>query len=70
MRYTQLIPELVDDKPDEEHYQVLEIRANNVIIPPQKTTYWCKSFKLSPDLIEKKHHIVKVRLFNIINKLY
>lgn len=65
MRYTQLIQEpFIIEKPEDEEYKVLEIRANNFSIPSELTTYWCKSFQISQELMDKKHHIVKVK-FNL-----
>lgn len=44
--------------------ETLEIRAKNIKIPAQVTTYWCQSIKLEPYLIKNKHHIVEVNNVN------
>lgn len=60
MRYTQLIKDISEDEKLKNKYKIMEIRANDTEIPPQKTTYWCKAFQLPEELIKKKHHIVRV----------
>lgn len=63
MTYTQVlnINENVNQKKNYiKNLKVLEIRAKNIKIPAQITTYWCRIIKLKPNLINTKHHIVEV----------
>lgn len=42
----------------EHNYVSVEVRLENVKIPPKETTYWCHIQKLD-DFIKNKHHIVQ-----------
>ncbi|XP_052580952.1 dopamine beta-hydroxylase [Peromyscus californicus insignis] len=39
--------------------QTIEIRAPDILIPDNETTYWCHVFVLPPDFSERRHHIIK-----------
>lgn len=40
--------------------QTIEIRAPDILIPDNETTYWCYVFVLPPDFSEHRRHIIKV----------
>ncbi|KAI1724249.1 dopamine beta-hydroxylase [Ditylenchus destructor] len=61
MKYTQLLQQLVEDPaPVKTPYvKTLDIRANNIRVPAQRTTYWCQSVELDSSVKHSKHHIIK-----------
>lgn len=54
----QLIRADVPEGPPEDAEKV-EIRASNVKVPSDETTYWCHVQKL-PETLFNKHHVVEV----------
>ncbi|KAI1716514.1 DOMON domain-containing protein [Ditylenchus destructor] len=61
MKYTQLLQEFVEDSvPVETPYaKTLDIRAKNIKVPAERTTYWCQSVELDSSVKHSKHHIIK-----------
>ncbi|RNA02847.1 dopamine beta-hydroxylase [Brachionus plicatilis] len=61
MKHTQLVKSSYFDevvqKFDAQKTQHFEMRNNEVVLPEQDTTYWCKVFKLD-EKFRHKHHIV------------
>lgn len=74
IRFTQLLPwgentkenwmegALITSDQDQPHLHTLDIRAENVSIPAQVTTYWCAIIELGEELKRRKHHVVKVNI--------
>lgn len=66
MSYTQILQkqkDVIEQKRNTNDLQTLEIRAKNITIPAQVTTYWCQSIELDSYLRKHKHHIIEVKQF-------
>lgn len=45
--------------------KILEFKVNQVRVPSDETTYWCKLFQFPPELV-RKHHIIRYE--SVINR--
>ncbi|KAL3115775.1 hypothetical protein niasHT_007780 [Heterodera trifolii] len=70
MRFTQLLVDKDESDAENDHLGgtpaekshnlfTLDIRAQNVTIPAQETTYWCAIVELSETLKRHKHHAIR-----------
>jgi hypothetical protein len=69
MRYTQLLPPPSNGQLQSfagSDFRTMDIRAENVLIPAQTTTYWCAIVELDEELKRRKHHAVKVKAKTVI----